>query len=688
MRKLFLLCLIPILAAAQDIDPSIRGMVANLTGPDPQVRALSRQMLPRQGLEVVPAMIPLLDSEDDAVAGAAFDILMDLGNELSAPGRGKDRRTLTEMLMPLVAAERPEKERITGLRLLERLVPPGHKVDPIASMLSEKKMREKARTALERIDTEESRAALISALGSSDPGFQVAILDSLGEMRDPASLDDILRLTVTGPREVQVAALRALAWTGNPRYLKVARSVCASATGAAGNEAMDSLLELTEAIARKGGNWEVAIREFEGIAQAGARPQREAALAGLGRYGDERHVEFILEAIRGATESAFVTGIHALGQLAGEGATRSLVKQYAGLSTEVQLAVLPHLEGRGETASQVLMEAAKSSDPRFRMAALKALARSDSKGAMESLLQAAQQGTPEEKALALDGLWRVGESLGKKGKTHEAGLAFQGLWTESPELDMKRRALQGIAKHPSPGGQDMAMEAAGNPALRPESISALQAVAGALIATAQPEKAMQAYRKILELQPDAATLQSVVGVMKNLDSNLNLAQTLGFVTRWRVAGPFGLGEDKKGWDTPLVGEPQVNLEQTYSSGDKQVSWKVVEGSGDLGKVNLLAEIGNCESCLGYAWAEFEVAEEMEATLSIGVDDGAKAWLNEDLVLDHFRVGALVLDSEKAQIHLKKGRNTLLLKVFQNNMPWEYCVRFLTQQGVPIPCRQP
>jgi HEAT repeat protein len=676
-------------AFAQNGDPVMKGLVENLSSGDPQVRALARQALPRQGLEAVPAMIQLLGSNDGAAATASFDILMEIANEACTPGRGKDRKAVTDLLMPLVSPDLPEKERTLGMRLLERLVPPGYNVDPIAAMLTDKNLREKTRTTLQRIATDEAWSALIKALGEADPIFQVPLLNSLGELEDEGSLETFQKLAVTGTPEVQIAAIRALAWTGDPSFLKVAKTVRDNASDKDRVEATEALLQLVARVVNRGGNWEVAARTYEEILSSSEGAQKEAALAGLGEMGDERHVDVILDAIKEAPPRTFLVGIRALSRLQGAAPLRRLAIRYPDLPPATQQAVIPILaKSEEEGVAPILMAAAKSEDPAFRAAGLAALGQSGLREAIEVFLDVAAKGSAEEKKIVLTGLAKVGDTLGRKGKTHEACKAFLGLWNLAADAAGKERALRGIAAYPSPDGFDMAMGAAADPSLRDPAIAALQAVAGALVAVAQPEKALAAYTQITNLHPSAQTLQTVASGMKNLNADVNLAELVGFITRWSVVGPFDLGENKKGWDTPFVGEPTVDLTKAYPSGDKQVSWKQVKGTADIGKVDLLAEVAQCESCLAYAYAEFVISDETDVTLNLSVDDGAKVWLNGPLVLDHFRVGALVMDSEKAPVHLLKGKNTLLLKVYQNNLPWEFCLRFLTKDGVPVAVTQP
>ena len=126
---------------------------------DEQARSLARQLLPRHAKEAVPKLMPLLGQENAAVREAAFRVLADIANEASAPGREADRAAMTDSLMTLVSSAQPLAMRLLGLRLLPIVIPPDHDVGPIAALLDEPALREKAREALEETATPACRGA-------------------------------------------------------------------------------------------------------------------------------------------------------------------------------------------------------------------------------------------------------------------------------------------------------------------------------------------------------------------------------------------------------------------------------------------------------------------------------------------------------------------------------------------------
>jgi len=109
-------------------------LVAALAGDDDQARTLARQLLPREGVQAVPKLLPLLRQENRAVREAAFQVLADLANEASAPGRAADRTAVTAHLMTLLQTGEPAEIKIRGLRLLPIVIPPDGDVGPVAAL--------------------------------------------------------------------------------------------------------------------------------------------------------------------------------------------------------------------------------------------------------------------------------------------------------------------------------------------------------------------------------------------------------------------------------------------------------------------------------------------------------------------------------------------------------------------------
>ncbi|MGC8643123.1 MAG: HEAT repeat domain-containing protein, partial [Isosphaeraceae bacterium] len=271
-------------------------LVAALAGKNEPARSLARQFLPREGVEVVPRVLPLLKSDSAAVRDAAFNVLADIANDASAPGREKDRPVVAARLMTLLQPDQPAPIKIRGLRLLPIVVPPDGDVGPVAALLSDKELRERAREALEEIGNAASRTALREQLAHADPDFTCAILNSLGRPRDPESLGQIVRLTHDPNAKVRVAAARALAWTGKPAHLKIVQSVVAAADPATAADAHDALLRILLTMEGQPAHRAVALEGYRQLLTKAQGQVKDGALAGIGRVGDASCVPVILAA--------------------------------------------------------------------------------------------------------------------------------------------------------------------------------------------------------------------------------------------------------------------------------------------------------------------------------------------------------------------------------------------------------
>jgi len=680
--------------SAKATEPPLGNLIAALTGPDQRARAEARQRLPRHGLTAVPEILPLLASKDPVTAKAAFDILMDIGNDVSAPGRQEAARQFTVMIAPLIQTDRPTHERILGLRFFEQFMPTQWDVASLSPVVEAFKdmyqgdpiLREKARTTLQRVATPIARRGLIAAMKEGDSAFKADVLNSLGEMRDSAALKEIAEMLASSEPAIRAAAARAVAWTGDPAYLNPVKKVVATADAATKFEAMDALIRLTNTIEAKEGSRQIALDTYLEILQNGEGVQKDAALAGLGRIGDGSCVAPILSAIEKADVRTFLTGIRALTTMQGRDVAAELVARYPNLPPQMQVAILPALGSKQAVeAIGLLKQAAASSDTAMRLAGLRGLANAGVPEGIEPLLQAGKTGDDPEKAIACEGLLKTADNLLKHHAKAEAGKAYlAACQSAAGDLRSREHAIEGLAVCPVPEAFDTLMAAAEVDELKPTAGRALVALGGALAAAGQNQKALAAYDKVRQLNPSAESVHIIAQQMRKLGANVDIAALLGIVTSWWVIGPFELGEGNPGWDIDYIGEAKpIDLKASYKSGDQNLTWKHVVSTDDNGKVVLRPLLADRDLCLGYAYAEVTVDKDVNALLRLGVDDSEKIWVNGKKVFEHFVARPLQVDQDQVPVKLKAGTNAILLKIWQNAMGWEFCLRITTPDGIPV-----
>ena len=98
------------------------------------------------------------------------------------------------------------------------------------------------------------------------------------------------------------------------------------------------------------------------------------------------------------------------------------------------------------------------------------------------------------------------------------------------------------------------------------------------------------------------------------------------------------------------------------------------------------EVVTLHKCLGgvqrtaYIVAYVYADADKEAILEMGSDDMLKAWMNGEMIVDSPKYQALVRASYKIPVKLKKGKNTLLMKVSQGSHNWEACAALKNVDG--------
>lgn len=663
-------------------------LLDDVAGNDERARARARQLLPREDVEVVPKLVALLGSTNDQIRLTTFNVLADFANQVSVPGREADRSRVTASLMTLLAGDSPGKLKELGLRLLALVVAEGTDIGPIAALLNDAELQEKARAALVEMGTAEARAALREQIDKAKPEFACALLDGLAQLKDAAGLETVMACTKSEHASVRAAAARALAWTGDPSHLPVVEQVMAACDDATRSDATDAWLRLVRAIETSGGNWQVAVDEYRGMLGSADAKVRMAGFGGLGRMGDGTCVSPLLSAIGKSERVEWAAGLEALRQMRGVDVCREIANAYSSEPAPTQLALLPILGGKQHAlAMPVLVEAAASSHAAFRAAALAALGDVALPEAVKPLASACKSAGTQEQAIARAALVRLGDALRAAGGKHAAAAggaylaALAGV--SEGDQDARRRAVAGLTASPSAEAYEVAKAVAADAELRDLALPLLVGVGDRLAAAKNKERALELYRTAIELKPDTTTLRGLADKMLKLGSPIDWAARLGIVRHWYVVGPFDLGEQNVGWTKPYVDEPNVDLKGRYMSGKRRHEWRPVVADDERGVVNMAAALGQVDGAIGYAYAEIEVPAETDAVLRIGVDDSEKVWVNGVQVFELWVARALTIDQDKVPVKLKAGRNTILMKIWQNTLGWEFCVRVTTPDDKPI-----
>jgi hypothetical protein len=176
---------------------------------------------------------------------------------------------------------------------------------------------------------------------------------------------------------------------------------------------------------------------------------------------------------------------------------------------------------------------------------------------------------------------------------------------------------------------------------------------------------------------------------------------MGFVTQWHLVGPFD-NTNKQGFDVTYPPEKSVDLNDSYKGKKAEVKWvshvtKDQYGIVDLNVIFDRPKEGDSykltddhKEAIAYAYSEFTASAAADVDLRIGCINANKVWLNGKLLTANqvYHAG-MEVDQYLAQGRLKSGKNSILVKVCQNEQEeswaqrWQFQLRVCNHIGTAV-----
>lgn len=162
-----------------------------------------------------------------------------------------------------------------------------------------------------------------------------------------------------------------------------------------------------------------------------------------------------------------------------------------------------------------------------------------------------------------------------------------------------------------------------------------------------------------------------------------LEAEMGFITRWRIIGPFP-NDGMAGLNAALPPEQDGVFDGEVDGKRVPVAWRALDGASETGYVALSDLLQPAHDAVAYAATSFSVRRATDATLSLAVDGAYRVWLDgEPLVGRDTHWGGFLMRDE-IDVRLERGTHTLLFKLAADDEPMGFHARLLDGDGTPLP----
>lgn len=160
-----------------------------------------------------------------------------------------------------------------------------------------------------------------------------------------------------------------------------------------------------------------------------------------------------------------------------------------------------------------------------------------------------------------------------------------------------------------------------------------------------------------------------------------------FIRQWQVLGEIPLAASANALaQDPFAasgGEATLNpanAQPVKLADGTPLAWRAVTSWGNA--INLSDGKGLKRNLAAYAFATIRRPAAGKARLCLGSDEGLRAWVNGQLVLERNGPRPLTFDEDQIEVDLHAGDNALLLKVEQRTGDWTLAARVLEPGALP------
>ena len=215
--------------------------------------------------------------------------------------------------------------------------------------------------------------------------------------------------------------------------------------------------------------------------------------------------------------------------------------------------------------------------------------------------------------------------------------------------------------------------------LRRDAVIQVMEQGNALFDEDKKDEAKAKYRAAMAAARDDDQVKTLKKYLEELGEKVDLPTHFGFLMTWKLIAPFD-NTAGKGFAEAYPPETELDFTREYEGKEGvKAAWVPTTTDDEYGIVDLAKVLTPFKGSVAYAVAEFDSDAEKAVDLRLGTPNSWKVWLNGKLLFarEEYHRG-MNLDQYRMRGTLKKGKNTILVKVCQNEQTEEWAQRWQIQ----------
>jgi hypothetical protein len=193
--------------------------------------------------------------------------------------------------------------------------------------------------------------------------------------------------------------------------------------------------------------------------------------------------------------------------------------------------------------------------------------------------------------------------------------------------------------------------------------------------------AIKLYREAFSGALDDDQVKTISQALGKLGEKVDISTHFAFLTQYSVIGPFN-NRGGRGLEGVYPPETEIQLDATYDGQIGPVKWQPLASQGDYGIVDIAKQVKPYKGAVMYLVTSFQSPAKQSLELRLGTDNAWKLWLNGKLLFsrNEYHRG-MAIDQYRVPVTMNAGKNTILLKICQNEQSEEWAQMYQFQLRV-------